>query len=74
MKTFRFELGHEAGETLTVSELKNELEKYPDNMPVMATWEGVRAYIDADNFETDFVDKGKLEDKEMCLIIDVEQY
>ena len=74
MKTFRYELGHEAGKTLTVAELKKELEKYPDNMPVMATWEGVTAYIDSENFETDYVCKGKVEDKEMCLVIDVEQY
>jgi predicted FMN-binding regulatory protein PaiB len=74
MKKFRYELGHEAGKTLTVAELKKELEKYPDNMPVMAAWEGVKAYINPEWFEVDYVCKGKVEDKEMCLVIDVEQY
>lgn len=74
MKVFRYESGHEAGKTLTVAELREELNKHPDTMPVMATWEGVLAYIDADDFDTDFIDKGKTEDKEMCLIIDVESY
>jgi predicted translin family RNA/ssDNA-binding protein len=74
MKIFRYDSGHEAGKTMTVAELKAALDKYPDTMPVMATWEGVQAYVDADNFETAFVDKGKREDKEMCLIIDVGQY
>lgn len=74
MKTFRYKLGHEAGETLTVSELKIELSKYPDEMPVMATWEGVNAYIDSEDFEIYCVHKGNEEDEEQCLIIDVGRY
>ena len=74
MKAFRHELGHEVGETLTVAELKDKLDKYPCKMPVMATWEGVLAYVNDENFDTGFVTKGKEEDGEICLIIDVERY
>ncbi len=74
MKTFRYKLGHEAGKTMTVAELKSELDKYPDQMPVMATWEGVTAYIESENFHTDYVCKGKAEDTEMCLVINVPSY
>jgi len=52
--------------TLTVAELKKELDKYPDDMPVYAQWEGVYACIDPDLMDTEHY-------KEVdCLIIDVE--
>jgi hypothetical protein len=41
MKTFHYPLGHEDFSTLTVAELKEILSKYPDEMPVLATWEGI---------------------------------
>jgi len=74
VKTFRYELGHEAGKTLTVGELRAELEAYPDDMPVMAEWEGVRAYVDPAEFYPRPVCKGMKEDEEVCLIMSVEKY
>ena len=37
--------------TMTVKELRTLLETYPDETPVLATWEGVNAAILAENFE-----------------------
>lgn len=36
--------------TMTVAEIKEKLSEYPDDMPVIATWEGVAAWITTDNF------------------------
>ena len=74
MKLFRYPLGHEAGQTLTVKELIEKLSEYPMDMPVMAEWEGVVAYIRPENFSNFFVDKGLAEDRCLCLVIDVERY
>jgi hypothetical protein len=38
--------------TMTVSELREKLNEYPQDMAVFATWEGVSAPITADNFST----------------------
>lgn len=57
---------------MTVSELISELSKYPPDMPVVATWEGVAAGIRAENF-----DLSKWFDTdipETQLYIDVEDY
>ena len=72
MKTFRYNKGHPAGSTMTVKELKELLSKHPDDMPVMATWEGVTAFID--DFSVVSVSKGMEEDREDCLMFDVECY
>jgi len=40
MKTFYYSNGVKRGETLTIKELREGLAKYPDDMPVMAEWEG----------------------------------
>lgn len=37
--------------TMTVGELKAELNKYADDMPIFAEWEGVHALVEASNFE-----------------------
>lgn len=74
MKLFRYPLGHEAGQTVTVKELIVKLKEYPEDMPVMAEWEGVVAYIKPENFSFSLVDKGLSEDKCWCLVIDVERY
>lgn len=74
MKKFRFESGHVAGNTLTVGEMKKKLEEYPDDMPVLAEWEGCRAYIDPGMFEIALVGKGCKEDECMGLVIDVNSY
>jgi hypothetical protein len=74
MKTFRYKLGHEAGKTMTVAELKAELDKYPDGMPVLATWEGIHTFFSPDCFEIKEWSAGNEEDREKCLVIDVDQY
>ena len=71
MKSFRYGLGHLAGKTVTVKELKDELDKYPDDMPVMAEWEAVTACIDPEEFSIQSISKGMEEDREDCLVIDV---
>ena len=73
MKEFNYKLGHSAGETMTVSELKAELDKYPDDMPVIATWEGTSNFICADDFEIKkFCCYGNEKQKVDCLYIDTE--
>lgn len=74
MKKFRYELGHEAGETLTVGELVDKLSEYPSDMPVISTWERVYTFIGNDDFSTEYFHKGEQEDRELCLIIDADQY
>ena len=74
MKTFRYRLGHIAGQTMTVGELKNALAEYPDDMPVLAEWESCRAYIEKSNFEICVVGKGHHEDECDSLVIDVNFY
>lgn len=74
MKTFRYPLGHEAGKTMTVAELRAVLESYPDDMPVLAEWEGVQAYIKPDAFSVEPVSKGHKDDECRCLVIDVNRY
>lgn len=74
MHTFRYEKGHTAGATMTVGELREHLASFPADMPVMATWEGVRAFIQPEAMTTENVDKGCMEDSRRCLVIDVEAY
>lgn len=74
MKTFRYTLGHKAGTTVTVGELIDALSDYAHNMPVMAQWEGVDAFVRKENFSVKHVDKGHDDDACDCLIIDVNQY
>lgn len=73
MKQFIHKSGIIAGETMTVIELINELEKYGSELPVMATWEGIHAYITTNDFEIDTIQKGS-EDECKCLVIDVEHH
>lgn len=74
MKTFRYPKGHTAGMTMTVRELKMKLEEYPEYMPVFGTWEGVRGYVEPDNFSVETVSKGHGDDRCDCLLIDVGLY
>lgn len=74
MKTFRHEKGNIAGTTMTVGELRKYLEQFPDDLPVMATWESVAAYICPGNFEIDHLSKGHPDDACDCLFIDVNMY
>lgn len=74
MKTFHYELGHVAGKTVTVKELINILESFDGDMPVMATWEGVNAYIEKEDFSIERVNKWKKEEACDCVVIDVGHY
>lgn len=74
MKVFRNAYGHEAGRTVTVGEMKTALDEYPDDMPIMAEWEGVNAYVDPSEFGMELVSKGMDEDEEVCLVMPVENY
>lgn len=74
MKAFHYKLGHKAGETMTVAELRAKLNGYPDDMPVFASWEGVNAYIEPFSFEVESVHKGRVEEACDCLCIDVNAY
>lgn len=74
MKTFRHELGHTAGQTMTVAELRAKLSEYPDDMPVFGEWEGCHGYVTAEGFSVERVDKGHKDDACDCLLIWVERY
>ena len=55
-------------DTMTVSELIAELQKYNPNIPVIAEWEGVWSGFRPNNF------RAKNEDGRTILLIDVEDY
>lgn len=59
--------------TMTISDLKKKLDEFPDDLPVFATWEGVYAYIEPENFSVEKLSKCRNEECN-CLVIDVEQY
>ncbi len=74
MKTFYHKLGHVAGCTMTVSELKDVLDRYPGDMPVFGDWEGVSGYVQEENISVDETHKGSENEKCECLHIWVEKY
>ena len=65
--------GQVIGRTVTVGELKLLLNKYPDDMPVLAEWEGVDGYVPDDPLIKS-VKKGLGVDACDCLVFWVEQY
>lgn len=75
MKTFRYALGHENGKTMTVAELREKLSEYPQDMPVLATWEGIITFFDPrpGYFKVERYGDHP-EDNCECLVIDVDQY
>ncbi len=74
MKLFHYPSGREAGETMTVGELRKKLDEYHDDLPVFGAWEGVEGYITEDSFYTERVHKGQRVEECECLMIDVEKY
>lgn len=74
MESFRHEIGHEAGKTLTVEEVISILEQHPKDMPVFVHWEGVYAYVEPEGFSMELVHKGMKEDEKTCLVIDAGEY
>jgi hypothetical protein len=73
MKTFRYKLGHEGIQTMTVSELREKLNQFPQDMPVLATWETVITPFRPDRFKVERYGEHH-EDACDCLVIDVDQY
>jgi hypothetical protein len=74
VKHFRYKLGHEAGATMTVGELKKALDDYPDEMPVILDWEGVNAFVNSSDWRTGLVHKGEQGDECECLLIWAEHF
>jgi len=50
MKIFKYELGHIQAATMTVSELREKLNEFPQDMPVFCLWENVAGEIRPDGF------------------------
>lgn len=71
MKVFRYAKGHVCYVALTVAELRHLLSEYPDEMPVFAEWEGVRAPLNRDDLRVESVSCGMEEDRRDCLVFDV---
>lgn len=73
-KVFHHKNGNQCGSTLTVKELRECLSAYPEDMPVMATWEGVVACIEEDMMAVEPIDKGLAVERCEGLLIDVGNY
>ena len=73
MKTFHFQLGNKAFDTMTVAEMRKILEEHDDDTVLIATWEGIRTPVRepvlVENFHF-----GKESEACFALIIDVNQY
>jgi hypothetical protein len=59
---------------MTVKELREKLAEYPDDLPVFGGYEGVEGYIRPEAFQVVKCDKGPVQDRQPCLLIDVEEY
>lgn len=77
MKRFRYSTHNnfDIGATMTVGELKAKLAEYPDDLPVLATWEGIHTFFDSGSFKVERYGGGAIhpEDACDCLVIDVDQ-
>jgi hypothetical protein len=71
MKIFRYPHGNIAKQTMTVKELREALEEFPDNMPIFAEWETVCGPLDSRFFTIQPIGYGFADDNEDCLIMDV---
>lgn len=72
MKAFRYEKGHIEAVTMTVSELREKLNEFPQDMPVFGVWEGVCGEIRQDGFKVERYGSHH-EDACECLMVDVDQ-
>jgi hypothetical protein len=77
MKTFRYSTHDKfpIGSTMTVSELREKLNEYPQDMPVLATWEGIHTFFAPESFKVERYGGGSIhhEDACDCVVIDVDQ-
>ena len=74
MKTFRYPLGNEDGKTMTVAELRERLNEFPQDMPVLAEWEGIWVFIRPDRFKVERATGWHPDDNCDVLVIDVDQF
>lgn len=73
MKEFHTQRGHVALTTMTVAELRAALTQYPDDMPVIGTWEGQVKPINLAAMSVDPWSYGGVPDERTdCLFIDVD--
>lgn len=66
--------GHRLGETLTVGELRELLDDYPADLPILATWDGGFAALYPDRFSLDEPPHRYMQGAPECLIIDVSEH
>lgn len=71
MKTFHYREGHEWGKTLTVGELRVVLNEHPDDMPVLAAWEGIHTCFGP--CEVEDLKYFHADDPKQALVFDVDQ-
>jgi len=69
MKTLKNKYSNTSYKTMTVGELREKLNSYPDDMPVLATWEGLFVQIDSACFSVSKVSHIRHD----CVVIDVDQ-
>jgi hypothetical protein len=74
VKTFRYPKGHLRGSTMTVAELREKLNQYPPDMPVIAQWEGTWNMIEYDAFDVEHENYCHPDDMCDCLVIDVDRH
>lgn len=72
MKTFRYPLGHVDMVTMTVSELREKLNEFPQDMPVLAEWEGTWNSFEPECFAAKRSDHWHQDDNCEVLVINVE--
>jgi hypothetical protein len=76
VKTFRYPLhdNFPIGVTMTVAELREKLAEFPQDMPVIAEWEGTWNYVSSDDFRVAEHRHCRPEDMCECLVINVESH
>ena len=74
MKAFKYGAGQV--KTMTIAELRGKLNEYPQDMPVLASWEGVITPFRSAPEHFDVVPYYGTDPNEKCdcLIINVDQY
>ncbi len=71
-KTFHTSNGYCKLTTLTVKELRGALALLPDDLPLIAEWEGTKHGIMPKNWDIEIYHAGNAEEKCAVLMIDVE--
>ena len=75
MKTYHYPLGHEAGKTFTVKELRAFLKNFPEDMPVFVEWEDCAVYLIPEAAQIkNGIHKGQPSESVPALVFDVNIY